>query len=110
MLYPIRILLASCAISMVSATCYKKGEDGNKQTALNGIRTACLALQGFFAGNQERTKCISVDTDSTYWFIVAKNEGSGGTLTADFCVERLSREINACAKGGAREQDGWWFR
>jgi hypothetical protein len=111
MLYPVRVLLASCAVTMVAAECYRSGDEGNKQTALNGIDGACKAMQGYFAKGQERSKCIGTESDTTFWFIGARNEGSGGTLDLDLCKERLQREINGCsAKGGARSDGDWWVR
>jgi hypothetical protein len=112
MLYPIRVLLASCAVTMVAAGCYRSGDEGNKQTALNGLDTACKAVQGYFAKKQERYKCVGSETDTTFWLIgVSNTKSDGATLDLQTCKDRLTTEINGCsAKGGENSHDGWWAR
>jgi hypothetical protein len=102
------LFLAPFAL-MVSAGCYHAGDEGSMQTANNGLTAVCNTMQGWFVDGQTRTGCVSVPTDSHYWYFEARKTDGAGTLTFETCEAGLKARY-CDGKGGDNRGDGWFFR
>jgi hypothetical protein len=104
------ILVAPLAGTMVSAGCFKNGQKGNKQTAIDNIDSSCKSMQGSFVSKGHRNLCVFATGDTSSWYLEVERSGeTGGTLNLAACKKGLTREVNGCDKGGRREDDGWTF-
>ncbi|KAI9855129.1 MAG: hypothetical protein M1813_000555 [Trichoglossum hirsutum] len=96
--------------TMVSAGCYGGGAVGDQSVAFNNIDEVCTSMQGYFEKTQTRNACYFKEGQNISWFfMVQRNAGAGGTLKKDQCINGLRDEAK-CDHGGRSAKGDWVFK
>lgn len=45
-----------------------------------------------------------------FWLFVIKNEGEGGEISYEQCMEQLGKEAYGSSRGGETSSEGWFYR
>ncbi|TGJ78945.1 hypothetical protein E0Z10_g9823 [Xylaria hypoxylon] len=96
-----------------SATCYTTGQAGDYGKGLDtvdGVRHACLSLQGTYYGKEGRQYCIQ-DSAGTKWnFELRHISGGNRQIDIDECISGMSKEAHGCWRGGHSSYWNWAYK
>lgn len=95
------LLTATWLLSLASAGCFKSGEIWHdKASAARQVSIVCDEIIGVYGIRDTRTRCRNQPGDFNFQFTVRKFTSGKTKLTKANCVNKLSREINGCDRGG----------
>jgi len=93
------LLAASLISTSTAAGCYGVGVSGTTKTAISGLRTVCLELQGTYLPEGTRRACIN--DDKNHWNMqISNGDKHSTTVTLDMCMTNLAASVNNCILGG----------
>lgn len=100
--------------SIVNATCYTTGLEGDRTQAHQQVGRMCDFLSGNYGPGEAKHHAFTYAGDAFDWrrwdFWVTNLNANAGFNSHDGCVEFLNREIN-CLQGGETTYSnlGWKF-